>query len=284
MTHKAKAAPAKKEIVNKITKLVKEYPIIAAVNMENLPAKQLQNMRATLRGKIELFMTKRRLMRLALEQGKQEKPGIEKLQLDGMPALLFTKENPFSLFKTIKKNKSKAPARGGQKAPNDIIVPAGPTSFLPGPVIGELAALGIKNKVEQGKIAIIADSVVCKAGQVISPALAGMLTRLNINPMEVGLDIVAVYEKGTIFDKKVLDIDEEQFMKNFNNAARYAMNLSVETAFVTKENREILIQKAFKDAKGLALECGIYSKEVIGDLLGKAVRQAHSVEQASKKE
>src|SRR3989338_3319500 len=229
MSYKTKASPQKKETVHQFIKLIKEYPIIAAVNMENLPAKQLQNLRATLRGKVELVMTKRRLIKLALEHTKQDKPGIDKIEekLKGMPALLFTKDNPFTLFKTLKKNKSKAPARAGQIAPNDIIVPAGPTGFLPGPIIGELGTLGIKSKVDQGKISIVQDSVVCKEGQVISAPLAAMLTRLNINPMEVGLDITAVYEKGTIFDKKVLDIDEEQFNKNLQQAIRWGLNLSI---------------------------------------------------------
>src|SRR3989338_4362272 len=280
MSYTTKAAPQKKESVKKFVHLLKEYPIIAAVNMENLPAKQLQHIRQVLRGKVELVMTKRRLMKLAIEQCKQEKPGLEKIetQLKGMPALLFTKDNPFTLFKTLKKNKSKAPARAGQIAPSEIIVPAGPTGFLPGPIIGELGALGIKSKVDQGKITIVQDSVVCKEGQVISAPLAAMLTRLNINPMEVGLDITAVYEKGTIFDKKVLDIDEEQFNKNLQQAIRWGLNLSIETAFPTKENRELLIQKAYRDAKGLALECAIYNKEVIEELLAKAYRQGKTLQ------
>lgn len=283
--YQSKPNQQKKDVVAQVTKLIQEYPIVAAVNMENLPAKQLQNMRSTLRGKVELLMTKKRLMKIALENTKQDKPGIEKIEekLRGMPALLFTKENPFSLFRTLKKNKSKAPAKGGQTAPNDIVIPAGPTNFLPGPVIGELGALGVKTKVDQGKIAIVEDSLVCKEGDVISGALAGMLTRLNINPMEVGLDLIAVYEKGSIFDKSVLDIDEDKFMQDLSTAARWAMNLSVETAFVTQENRELLIAKAFNDAKGLAIECNIYSKDVIDQLLAKATRHAAAVEGASKK-
>ena len=56
------------------------------------------------------------------------------------------------------------------------------------------------------------------------------------------------------------------------------MNLSVETAFPTKENRELLIQKAYRDAKGLALECAIYNKEVIEELLAKAYRQGKTLQ------
>ena len=274
--HKTTHIPKqKKETVKKIADLIKKYSIIGSINMENLPAAQLQKMTAQLRGKVEMIMTKSRLMKLAIEQAKADKKGVEAIEeyLKGMPALLFTNENPFALFKMLKKSKTKAPAKAGQTAPSDIIVKAGPTSFAPGPVIGELGALGIKSKVESGKIAIIEDAVVCKEGEEISGNLAGMLTRLGIEPMEIGLDLVAVYEKGDIFTKSILDIDEDKFMADLSQAATWAVNLSCEAAFLTELNREMLIQKAFRDAKGLALEANILADAVVEELLGKAERQ-----------
>ena len=94
---KAHVAPYKKEIVSNLVILITEYPIIGVVNMENLPAPQLQQMRAQLRGSFYITMTKRRLMRLAIAQTKAKKKNIEAIEahLGGMPALIFTKENPF---------------------------------------------------------------------------------------------------------------------------------------------------------------------------------------------
>src|SRR3989338_1052307 len=113
-----------------------------------------------------------------------------------MPALLLKKENPFSLYKILKKSKSSASAKAGQIAPRDLIVPAGPTPFTPGPVISELAAVGIKAGVEGGKVAVKVDSMIAKKGETIKPAVASMLTRLSILPMEIGLNLTAVYENG----------------------------------------------------------------------------------------
>ena len=151
-----KPAQYKKDIVSKVAKLLVEYPIIGTVNMENLPASALQNMRTQLRGKAELFMTKRRLMKVAFEEAEKSRKGINVLveHLKGMPALLFTKENPFAIYKIIKKSKSKAAAKAGQIAPNDIVVKAGPTPFMPGPIIGELGQFRIKTGVENSKVAI----------------------------------------------------------------------------------------------------------------------------------
>ena len=142
---KAHVADYKKEIVSNLANLITQYPIIGIVNMENLPAPQLQKMRAQLRGSFFITMTKKRLIRLAFEQTKSEKKGIEKLEehLGGEPALIFTKENPFKLSRTLQRNKSPAPAKAGQTAPRDIMVSKGATSFAPGPIIGELAVAGI---------------------------------------------------------------------------------------------------------------------------------------------
>mgnify|MGYP000252813721 CR=1 FL=1 len=69
-------------------------------------------------------------------------------KIKGMPALLFSKENPFTLYSILQKNKSPAPAKANQEAPKDIVVSAGPTTFAPGPIISELAEVGIKTKVD----------------------------------------------------------------------------------------------------------------------------------------
>lgn len=281
ITHKI--AQEKKDVVNKIVQSIKQYPIIGVVNMENLPTAQLQRMRHQLRGKIDLFMTKISLIKLALEQGKTLKKGLEGLDpyVKGMPAFLFTKENPFILFKTLKKSKSPAPAKPGQNAPRDITVSAGPTPFAPGPVISEFAALGIKAGVEGAKVAIKQDAVVCKEGKPISAPLASMLARLGIEPMEVGLDLVAVYENGTIYPKSVLDIDEKVFYEKLTTAAAEAFNLAVDIALPLKETTEVLVQKAFREAKTLALEANILADAVVAELVEKAEREMLALKTAA---
>lgn len=264
----------KKEVVAKFTKLIKEYPIVGVVDMESLPAQQLQNMRSQLRGNVELVMTKKRLMKIALEQSGKE--GMVDLvgHMSGMPAMLFTKDNPFTLFKTLKKNKSKAPAKEGQIAPNDIKIPAGGTPFAPGPVIGELGALGVKTKVEGGKIAVTEDTIVAKEGDEISKDLAGMLTRLNIMPMEVGLDLKAVIEEGTVYTKKVLDIDEDQFMNDLELAGSYAFNLAMEAGILNSQTVTPLVIKAFNNAKGLAMSELIMAEGIKEEVLAAANQKA----------
>ncbi|MDP3765164.1 MAG: 50S ribosomal protein L10 [Nanoarchaeota archaeon] len=275
----AHVAEYKKEIVSKLTDLINEYPIIGVVNMENLPAPQLQTMRAQLRGSFFITMTKRRLMKIAIDHAKAKKKGVEKLEphLGGMPALIFTRENPFKLSRTLQKSKSPAPAKAGQTAPRDIIVNKGATSFAPGPIIGELALAGIKAGVEGGKVAIKEDTVVVRAGEKIKPKIAEILTRLGIQPMEVGLDLVAVFENGLIYTRDVLSIDEAEYKKRLANASRWAFNLANYISYPTKETIRLLIGKAYNDAKAIGVAQNIFDKEIIDVLLSKAEQQMLSL-------
>ena len=111
-------------------------------------------------------MTKKRLMKIALDQIKNEKNHIEELEkyFEGMPAFIFTNENPFKLSKLLQKSKTRAPARAGQTAPEDIVITKGPTPFAPGPIISELSGVGLKVGVENGKVAVKEDTVIVKKG------------------------------------------------------------------------------------------------------------------------
>ncbi len=273
----SKAAPEKKALVEHIIKLGKEYPIIGMVNMENLPASSLLQMKKQLRGKVELVMTRKTLIVRGLQSLKL--PNGEQLleKVKGMPALMFTRENPFALYKIIKKSKTPAAAKPGQTAPHDITLPPGPTPFTPGPVISEFAQLGIKTGVEGGKVAIKQETTVVHEGEPINAKLAGMLQRLGVQPMEIGLDLTCVYEKGTIYPKSVLDIDEKKFIETLTQASTEAFNLAIETGYFTKETVEHLLGKAAREAKSVALEGGILTPETTEEILAKAEREAKSV-------
>ena len=277
------ASQQKKDLVQKLIAQIKEYPIVGLVNMESLPAQQLQKMRAMLRNKdVQIVMTRKKLIVRALTESGKENIAALTEKVKGMPALLFSKDNPFTLNAIIQKNKSEAPAKAGQILPNDVEVKAGPTNFAPGPIISELASVGIKTKVEDGKLAIIADTTVAKEGDVVSTKLAETLKRLDIQPMEIGLDLVAVWENGLVFNAKQLHIDETEYMQKITQAAQWAMNLAIESAYTTAETTEILLQKAFRESKTLGLEQNIVNDVTRDDILAKADRQAQSVKNEAK--
>ena len=257
--------------------------MVGVVNVAQLPAQQFQKMRRTLRAKgVSIVVARKKLMVRALEDSGQE--NIMKLveSMNGIPGLLFSTSNPFVLYAILQKNKSEAPAKAGQVSPKDIVVKEGPTNFAPGPIISELASVGIKTKVDGGKLAIIADTVVAKEGDEITQNLAAMLKRLDISPMEIGLDLVAAWEGGFIFKAKDLAIDEEQFAADITSAAQWAVNLAVEVGFPTKETLPLSIQKAQREAMNVAVEAAILNDDTKEAILAKAEREAVAVEAAKK--
>ncbi|MEK6808698.1 MAG: 50S ribosomal protein L10 [Nanoarchaeota archaeon] len=277
----AKISQYKRDVVAEIVGKIKEYQIIGIVNMENLPAKQLQKLRANLRGKVYITMTKRKLISIALEQASKDKKGIENLEefLGGMPGIIFTNDNPFRLYNLLQKSKSKAFAKPNQIAPDDIHIQAGPTPFAPGPIIGELASIGIKSGVESGKVAIKQDALVAKKGEQIKPKVAEILIRLGIEPMQIGLNIKAVYEDGVIYNGDVLSVDEVEFSNRLSTAGRNAFNLAVYLSYPTKTTIKYLIYKAFTNAKALGIAQNIYEKELMPSLIGKAEMHARVLKQ-----
>ncbi len=266
----------KKELIL-IKGLIEQYPVTGIMDMTNLPSVQLQKLRAKLRDVLLVRLTKKRLIKIALEQLKEKKKNIEKLErtwTNCVPALIFTKESPFKLSKILSQNKSSAPAKVGQIAPKDIIIPAGPTKFTPGPVIGELGQLGIKTSVEGGKIAITEDLPLVKKGEVISDKAADILLKLSIEPMEIGLNLVSLHEKGIIYDKDVLTIDEEKYLNDIRLASNEALTLAINCGYLTKETIPLIIKKVFLQSKTLAKKINFSTSEDIKEDLVKAEKEA----------
>jgi len=250
--YKAHVSQAKKNEVESIRELFDKYKIVAIIDMENLPALQLQRMKSKLKDKIVLKLSKKRLIKLAIDQVKNKKD-LEKLKdnLKGMSALLFTNEDPFKLYGLLKKSKSNAPAKPGQIAPKDLIVPAGPTNFPPVPIIGELGQAGLKTEIKEGKVAIREDKLLVKQGEIISAKAADVLSKLGVEPMEIGLNLILTYEDGEFLFKDVLDIDEEEYTNKILICYRDSLNLAVEIGYVSKDTIEMLIRKAYTESNAL---------------------------------
>ncbi|ADZ10466.1 Acidic ribosomal protein P0-like protein [Methanobacterium lacus] len=263
----------KKDEVANLKDLINSYEVVGMANLADIPAPQLQQMRRTLKDSATLKMSRKTLMSLALNDS--EKAQIENLEdyMEGQPALIFTNMNPFKLYKILESSKTPAPAKAGSIAPEDIIVPKGDTAFKPGPVLGELQKAGIPAKIEKGKIVITNDKVIVEAGEVIPRDVASILTRLEIFPLEVGIDLRAAYEAETIYTSDLLTVDEEKTLADVQKAFTQALNLSVEAVIFNKESTPLIIQKAVSQSLNLALNAEILNEKTRDVLLAKAYAQ-----------
>ena len=264
------------ETVKEIGEVIGKYPVIGIVDMFKLPGRQLHDIRNKLRGQARIRMVKKRLIIRAIEK----KPDILGLTqyIQGEPALIFSSMNPFKLAKTINESKSQAPAKEGDIAPRDILVRAGPTSLSAGPVIGELQRVKIPCTVEGEKISIKQDTTIVKEGEVIDKNVAGVMAKLGIEPMEIGLNLIAAWEEGIIYPKDILFVSQEEYIKDLRMASQKAFNLSININYFTQENISYLLSKAYKETQSLAASAGIINSQTIKTLLAKASSEAKCLE------
>lgn len=267
----------KKREAKLLTKLLKEYRVVAIADLTKLPSAQLQEIRKTLRNKVYMRVTKNTLMSKAIDEVLNVRKNIAKLKsyLKGSNIFLFTNMNPFELYMLLEKYKIPAYAKPGDIAEKEIVIPAGNTGIPPGPIFSIFGKLKIPTKVQEGTIWVTKDTVVAKPGDKISTELASLLQKLEIMPMEIGLRLKVVYEDGIILEPKDLKINIEEYKEKIREAFMNAYKLGVEVAFPEKEIIELTLLKARLNALALAIETGFIVPETLPYMLSKAMLLAN---------
>ena len=250
-----------KEKIAAVTKLAEEMKrgkTIMLVSIKNLPASQLQKIKKALRGKAVIGVAKKSIILRAIDETKINELAPMKDIVQEDSAVLISSDDAFEIAGWLTENKNPIAAKEGQISEADITVEEGPTDLVPGPAISELGALGIQIAVENGKISIKADRVVVNKGQTINEATASILQKLNIQPFEVGLNPIAIYD---VENEKIytdINIDSERAVDELKNAGGKAL--------------------------GFAQKIVYYCKETIGYFLGKANLEGYALERLSSKE
>lgn len=262
------AIEVKKQKAEQLASVSKKYPVVALLNIRNLPDRILQSSKKKLRGKADFSVAKNSVIIRALEKtGK----GSLSSHLNFPTALVFTELTPYALFKFFKDNKVKVAAKPGMLAPFDIVVPEGETDLMPGPALSELKGAGINAQIRGGKIIIAKDSVVAKKGAKITDSVCKALQKLNILPFDAQVNMVAAYDGKFTFTSSVLDIDEPQLHADLREALAQAFNVSYNASFPTSQNIEALLKNAFAQSRNMAINGHVYSVVSTELLLTQAI-------------
>jgi large subunit ribosomal protein L10 len=270
----------KLEVVGELGEMFNRYPVVGVLDIADLPASQFQQIRRQLRGQAEIVVSKNSLLSISIEQaGEKKDPKLRELlnYLQRQSALVFSQMDPFKLNKILLASKMSAPAKAGMKSPKDITIPAGDTDFAPGPIVGELQRVGVKARIQGGKVMILEDSPVLKEGDTVTKEVADALTRFGILPLDLGLKLRAAYEAGMVFSAEILTIDEEKVMGQLRDAYLHAFSLSINTNYPTRATIEIFISKAFTATRNLAINACLPIAEVVPILLARASAEMFSI-------
>jgi large subunit ribosomal protein L10 len=262
----------KREIFDDLTELLKKYSVVAVADLQKVRSSEIQEIRKKLRGKAELMVAKNTILRKAAEKAASGKENVDQFaqSLTGSMVLIFTEMNPFELIIFLNKNKVRVPAKGGDVATSDIMVPAGNTGLQPGPVISEFNEAKVQTRIEGGSIFVAKDTVVAKTGDVIPVKIASLLSKLGMKPMEAGLSLTYAYDNGLVLGPKDLAFDLDKMKADITSAARLAFGVAVEANIMLPQTAPMIISKAFRQAIAVSVEAEFFTKETTNLIIQRA--------------
>jgi len=256
------SAERKAEYFDTFKNLLSTYSKCFIVEIDNVGSKQLQDTRKTLRGKAEVLMGKNTMMRKCLKEYMEENVDspVEKL-IDccrGNVGFVFTNADLGDIRDVLESNTRPAPAKVGIIAPNDVVVPKGPTGCDPGQT-AFFQTLQIATKITRGQIEMVNDTHLISTGDKVNASQAALLQKLDIAPFSYGMVLKMVYDNGSLFDAKVLEITDDILASQFCEALGVLAALSLAAGYPTQASVPHSIVNAFKMVLAVTIECATYT-------------------------
>jgi len=208
----------------KMNEYLDTYDKIMFVGCDNVTSRQFNEMRIGMRKGGDLpfvgniLMGKNTMMKKVLQQRAEAQPddAIRQQQYELMKDILvqntgmiFTNDDLQAVKEMIVSNVVQAPAKVNSLAPCDVQIPAGNTGLEPGQT-SFFQALNIHTKIAKGTIEILNDVTVIKVGERVGPSAATLLQKMGLKPFYYGLQLKKVYDKGSLYDPKWLDVGDAE--------------------------------------------------------------------------
>jgi large subunit ribosomal protein L10 len=270
-----KAIIEKKRMVEELSNVAQQYPVLAIIKLKNLPDFIFQGVRKELKKKNSFV----KVAKLAVIKRVLKAKGLDEMaeKLDIPSALVLTSLQPFHLASLLREHRKKVPAKPGQIAPFDIVVPAGDTGLPPGPALTELKQAGLPVQIKGGKIAITKDHVLVKEGEAISDIQAKVLQKLDILPFEAGAELLFAFDGTYIYSPELLSWTKEQMLEEISSSLTNALNLSINANYPTQQNISVLLASAITRGRNLAANAWLPVKDSLPLLLAMAAKQGMAI-------
>lgn len=248
----------KGEYFGRMKEMLGQYETVLIVDIDHVSSGQLAQIRKQLRvHEAVVLMGKNTLMRKVIAGFMEEHPdhNIGQLgpQLVGNCGLVFVRKNLNDVRAIIKKNTKAAPAKVGQTAENNVMVPPGPTGCDPGQT-SWFQALNVPTKIVKGQIEIVSELMLVKKGEKVGASEAGLLQKLNIMPFTYGMGFRKVYMNGSIFDCAVLDISDDVVRTKFIAGIRLLAAVSSAVGYPTQASLPHALGKAARNLLAICAE------------------------------
>jgi large subunit ribosomal protein L10 len=276
-----KSVKMKAEQVKQATAEMKKYKTVALLDLRKLPDALFQNLRRKIRqdgGKV--YVLKKPVISRVLASNKKLAAKVS--ACDNPVALIYTDKSAYEVNSFFKQNRKKRAAKIGDVAITDIVVPEGDTDLPPGPALSELKTAGLNVQIRAGKIAVVKDSTVAKAGDKITEQKVKALQTLGVKPFEIMANMLFGFDGEYIYTKELLDIGDS-INSDMATGFSQALNLSLNASYPTQQNINLLLTDALRQSMNLSLNGNLYSSSSIGQLLTSAMRQGSALGSLGKK-
>lgn len=260
--------------LKKINKLLKDYNSLMLFDLNNLPSRQLHEIRNKLKGEeIYTLISKKRVLELSLKENNLN------LNIDNLkqPAIIYSNKDIFDIVKNLRKLKVKRKAKAGEIVDSDIEVQAMDTEIQAGPAISIFKQFQIQTIMKNGKIAIREPKVVCKGGDKANSDLVSLLNMLHIEPLELTIHPEIGYDKNIVYNKDILELDENYFKNQISVGMGNLFKLTITIGYPTNQNISYFLQKSSQSARNLGLNLNLPIKELLPDLIKTAQLKANKL-------
>jgi large subunit ribosomal protein LP0 len=238
----------------KLNAALDEYKNILIIGVDFVGSNQMQQIRKQLRGKGIVLMGKNTLIRCVLRERALKNPVWENLLpfIYGNIGFIFTNGDLNALRQIVIQNKVPASAKTGVIAPIDVVIPPGPTGLDPGQT-SFFQTLNIGTKIVKGTIEMTASSKVCTRGEKITASAVALLAKLNIRPFQYGITVDTVFENGSAYSVKLLDMTDDDLVAMFTNSVARLAAVSFALGYINQATLPHSFGRAFKMICSLAL-------------------------------
>jgi len=201
-----------------------------------------------------LLMGKNTMIRKAIRGHAVNNPRLEALLpfIKNNVGFVFTNDDLTYVKKVLEEQKVAASAKVGNIASCDVFVPPGLTGLDPSQT-SFFQALNIPTKINKGQIEISSEVHLLKPGNKVGASEANLLGKLDIKPFRYGLVIKTVYDNGSVYDSKILDITDEDILKKFRAGVKNLACVSLAVSEPNLASIPHMLSRGYKNALSVAL-------------------------------
>ena len=288
-----KRAPKKEKVYSKMHTFLGKFTSILICDITNIPTSNIHKMRKCLRaldsevlcGKTSVMFTSihdyiKNTKKFPSHLNKEVLENFAEVITRHQVCLIFTNKDIGDIVKISSQYELKKQSKQGQLSPIEVTLPAGPTG-MDASQVDYFQNLRIQTKVVRNQLEVINPTKILVVGQKITLSEINLMNKFGIKPFHHKIDIFNVILGGRLYDKGILNINndvmEKAVMKGIQNIAAFGLS----TGISNKASAPHVIANSFKNIMALSLGTEVEIKQAKGL---KAATAAPKKEEPKKEE